>query len=142
MSGINFFREDISFDFQRENRIRNWINYVIGDHDREPGEINVIFCSDDYLLKINRQFLHRESLTDVIAFDYNQGNIVSGDIFISIERITENAEKYSESIENELNRIIIHGVLHLLGHQDSDKMKKEAMRAQEDKYLSYLKKLS
>jgi probable rRNA maturation factor len=109
---------------------------------RPPGDINFIFCSDEHLLGINKQYLNHDTYTDIVTFDYSseaQQQPVSGDIFISIDRVKENAEKFSKSFEDELHRVIIHGVLHLLGYKDKTKSAKEEMTKEEDMSLKMLK---
>jgi len=100
--------------------------------------LNYIFCSDTYLHKINLEYLKHDTLTDIITFDYSEKKQISGDIFISIDRIKENAPKFNQSTDIELNRVLIHGVLHLLGYKDKTPKEKETMRAKEDFYLTLL----
>jgi len=136
---IQFFSEEVVFSMPDEPRVHDWIIRTITDEKLEAGVINIIFCNDDYLLDLNQKFLDRDTLTDVIAFDYREeGNEVSGDVFISIERIRDNASKLKQSLDHELNRVIIHGILHLCGYADKTPGQKAAMTAKEDKYLSLL----
>lgn len=133
---INFYFEDIE-EFQLDlPKSENWIKNTIINEGQTLGEISFIFCSDDYLLDINRQYLDHDYYTDIITFDYVERGIISGDIFISVDRVRENANAYKVTFENELNRILIHGVLHLLGYQDKEPEEKELMTAKEDYYLS------
>ena len=132
---INFYFEDIE-EFQLDlPKSINWINNTIKKEDKITGEISFILCSDDYLLDINRQYLDHNYYTDIITFDYVENGIISGDIFISVDRVKENASEYEVSFQNELNRIVIHGVLHLLGYKDKEADQKKQMTSKEDYYL-------
>lgn len=136
---IQFFVEEISFTLSRENEISAWIENVIRQEGLEPGFVNFILCNDDYLLELNQRYLERDTLTDVIAFDYSEEEgEVSGDIFISIDRTNENAATFGVAPEKELHRVIVHGTLHLCGHDDHNAEGKSFMTAKEDKYLSLL----
>jgi rRNA maturation RNase YbeY len=136
---IQFFYEEVDFSLEHENVVHDWVLNSIRKEGLQAGVINVIFCSDEYLLDLNQRFLDRDTFTDVISFDYGEGgNDVSGDVFISYDRITENAEKFDISIEKELMRVIIHGILHLCGYADSNTEEKAVMTSKEDKYLSLL----
>jgi len=139
---ISFNNEDISFILKNKTILKQWINEVIQHKKRKTGAINFIFCSDDFLLDINKKYLDHDTLTDIITFDYSKENpkqAISGDIFISIDRIKENAQKFSKTFENELHRVMIHGVLHLLGYTDKTKLSKAEMTKQEDQCLKVLK---
>ncbi len=136
--GINFFNEDIEFQIENNHLITAWINSAIEEHKYLPGTINYIFCSDEYLLKLNQQYLDHDTYTDIITFDYGTGKVLSGDIFISIERVRENAHKFKKTFENELHRVIIHGILHLCGLKDKTDKESNEMRKQEDHYLQKL----
>lgn len=132
---INFYFEDIE-EFQLDQpKTIEWIKNSIQKEGKNTSEISFIFCSDDYLLDINRQYLDHDYYTDIITFDYVEGDDVSGDVFISIDRVRENAETFQVSFQNELNRIIIHGVLHLLGYKDKEADEKKMMTGKEDYYL-------
>ena len=136
---IQFFYEEVDFSLDQEEVIHDWVLNSIRKEGLQAGVINVIFCSDEYLLDLNQRFLDRDTLTDVIAFDYREGDDdVSGDIFISYVRIVENADKFDISIERELMRVIIHGILHLCGYADKSSEEKAEMTSKEDKYLSLL----
>jgi len=115
---------------------KKWLKQVISNEDKLVGDITYIFCNDDYLLKKNIQFLHHNTLTDVITFDYCKGNSVSGDIFISIERVKENSEDFKVDFLSELNRVLVHGLLHLLGYKDKTESEANLMRKKENYYLS------
>ncbi len=119
-------------------QISNWLLSVIELEKCISGDINFIFCSDPYLLSINQQYLKHDYFTDIITFDYSESNIVSGDVYISLERVSENAIEFSKSFSNELSRILVHGVLHLIGYEDSDENKRKDMSKLEDKYLNRL----
>ena len=129
------FNYEIDFKLEDEARVENWISTCIESYDFEEGELNYIFCDDEYLLKLNVEFLEHDTFTDVISFDYTMGKLISGDIFISIERVRENAEKFSQTFENELNRVIIHGVLHYLGFKDRKTEDIAIMRLEEEACL-------
>jgi len=136
---IQFFSEEVDFSLDDESLIRDWILNVVRSETLDAGVINLIFCNDVYLLDLNQRFLERDTLTDVIAFDYGEeGNEVSGDIFISIDRVRENALSYGLPAHLEVHRVIIHGILHLCGYRDSAAVEKAEMRSKEDKYLSLL----
>jgi rRNA maturation RNase YbeY len=135
---IYFHTENIAFILKHKQLLKRWITQTVESKRKQTGEINFIFCSDDYLLSINQQYLQHDTLTDIITFDYSKGlkNVpISGDIFISVERVKENAARFSKTIEDELHRIMIHGVLHLLGYKDKTKADKQEMTRQEDLYL-------
>jgi probable rRNA maturation factor len=128
-------------DFKLDNHVQlaEWISNCIDDRGYTEGEINYIFCDDDYLVKLNVEFLEHDTFTDIISFDYTLGKLISGDIFISIERVRENSQKFSQTFENELHRVMIHGVLHYLGLKDKSVDDKLKMRAEEDKCLELIK---
>ncbi|MGQ8335740.1 rRNA maturation RNase YbeY [Sunxiuqinia sp. A32] len=134
---INYYFEEIE-DLNLSEKLTTWINRTILSEEKKAGEISFIFCSDDYLLQINKEHLQHDYYTDVITFDYVEGDVVSGDIFISVDRIRENASDFNVSFDTELNRIMIHGVLHLLGFKDKSKDEKLEMTAKEDEYLALL----
>src|SRR6201996_8906246 len=137
MPAIQFFEEDITYTLKNKTKVRQWITETIASEGFTLQELTYIFCSDNYLLQINRQYLDHDTYTDIITFDNSEGNnIVTGDIFISIERIRENAAKFNVSETTELHRVIIHGVLHLLGYKDKSAPDKKKMTEKEDYYLS------
>ncbi|MFA5327428.1 MAG: rRNA maturation RNase YbeY [Prolixibacteraceae bacterium] len=135
---INYFAEDISIPKIKRRLTSGWIKNTIVSEGKFPGDISFIFCSDDYLLDVNRKFLQHDYFTDIITFDYVEHGQVNGDIFISVDRVKENAGMFSKTFENELNRILIHGILHLLGYKDKEKRDKELMTEREDFYLNRL----
>jgi rRNA maturation RNase YbeY len=135
---INFFNEDVDLPKIKKRNTVAWIKQVIDEHCKKVGDVSFIFCSDTYLLDVNKQYLDHDYFTDVITFDYVEGDVVSGDIFISVDRVEENAKSFSTSFSNELNRIIIHGILHLLGYNDKTDTDKLLMTGKEDLYLNLL----
>ncbi len=135
---INFFREDVACPGIDQDKYKNWILKVIDTHGKKCGDITFIFTSDEYLYKMNSKYLNHHYYTDVITFDYSKNDILSGDIFISIDRVKENADRYEVTFINELSRVIIHGVLHLAGFKDNTSEEKEKMREEEDKALRLL----
>lgn len=137
MPSIQFFSEDIDFKISSPRKISAWVKRVIESEGAKLLSINYIFCSDSYLLKINQEFLAHNTLTDIVTFDNSEAeDEIIADIFISIDRVSENAGKYQASIEDELHRVIIHGVLHLVGYKDKSPRQKSVMRKKEDTYLS------
>ncbi len=137
MPAIHFFEEDIRFNLKNKNKLKAWIKSTIANEGYWLNEINYIFCSDSYLLNINQQYLAHDTYTDIITFDNaEKENVIEGDIFISIERIRENAEKFEAGFNNELHRVIIHGTLHLLGYKDKKPADKALMTSKEDQYLA------
>ena len=108
------------FEVKEEDHLRSWIEMCIEIRGFKVGELNYIFCNDDYLLKLNLEFLKHDTLTDIISFDDTIGKLVGGDIYISVERVIENAKEFRQLVDNELNRVIIHGVLHYMGYKDKE----------------------
>ena len=132
---IQFFFENIE-EFLLANRVEEWIEQLISTEEKKTGNINYIFCDDEYLLKVNQDFLNHDYYTDVITFDYVKGKTISGDIFISITRIKENAITLSDNdFERELIRVLAHGVLHLCGYKDKSEGDQKIMRAKENFYI-------
>lgn len=136
---ILFFKADVAFRFQGKSKISDWIKKVVKREDGSLNSLNVIFCSDHYLLEINRDFLNHDYLTDIITFDYSEGRKLSGEIYISIDRVRDNAGGLNLPFEIELRRVIIHGVLHLLGYKDKTASQKKIIRMKEDECLKLLK---
>ncbi len=132
---IQFFFENIENLSINEN-ITSWIEYIITHEGKKLGDINYIFCDDEYLLKINQDYLQHDYYTDIITFDYVKGKKISGDIFVSVTRVSENAPLLSKSFEEELHRVIAHGVLHLCGYKDKTEDEIKEMRSKEDFYLN------
>lgn len=132
---INYFFEEINeFDIQQEEKTE-WIKSCVGEYKRETGNLNFIFCTDLYLLKINKEYLNHDYYTDIITFNYCEDNIISGDIFISIDRVEENAKEYNVNFNIELSRVIIHGILHLIGLNDHSENEIKEMREAENTCL-------
>ena len=138
---IHFFSEEIDFTVRNPRKIKEWIKSSAKKEKKDLLEINFIFCSDKYLLAINKSYLNHNTLTDIITFDYSDNDLLSGDIYISVERILENAEKYKVEFEEELRRVLIHGVLHLSGYKDKKSSDVLVMRKKEGAYLSLWGKL-
>ena len=137
MPAIHFFVQDISYHLKNKNPLKAWIKETIAAEGYKLHEINYIFCNDSYLLNINQQYLDHDTYTDIITFDNSEKKgVIEGDIFISIDRIRENAAKFDTGETNELHRVMIHGALHLLGYKDKTATNKMQMTAKEDEYLS------
>jgi len=132
---IQYFNEDIAFPKVKRRITSNWIKQVISIEEKRVGDISFIFCSDEYLLDVNRKYLNHDYFTDIITFDDVEGNLINGDIFISVDRVKENSIEFETSFDNEIHRILIHGVLHLLGYKDKVKKDKHLMTEKEDFYL-------
>ena len=135
---IHFFNEDITFRLKGIKEIRAWLIRSIESEGKSVGDINFIFCNDDYLHKMNLEYLNHDTLTDVITFDYTEGDIISGDIFISIPRVKENAILLSIPFPDELDRVMVHGILHLCGYKDKTARDEKLMRSKEDQKLRFL----
>ncbi len=129
------FNYELEFTIENEAAIADWLSKVILSENKKEGEINYIFCDDDYLLEINQQYLDHDTLTDIISFDYSIGNELHGDIFISIERVCENATDFKVSFEEELKRVLAHGILHYCGYKDKTPEDEKAMRIKEDEKI-------
>ncbi len=132
---ITFTIKDIKLKLISRQNTRSWILSEIVALGYKPGNINYIFCNDDFLSELNEKYLAHKTLTDIITFDYSEGKKLSGDIFISVERVAENAGKFGKHFYDELNRVMIHGVLHLAGFKDKTEKDKLEMRKQEDKCI-------
>lgn len=128
---IRFASQDIDFELQHDENVKKWVSQVVRQRGKRIGNISYLFCDDEHLLGVNRQFLNHDTYTDIITFDYVVGDLVSGDIMISVDRVGENAVKFGVSFEEELHRVIIHGVLHLLGQGDKSDDEATEMRRQE-----------
>ncbi|HEY4619051.1 MAG TPA: rRNA maturation RNase YbeY [Flavobacterium sp.] len=132
---INFNYES-EFSLDNEEAVGTWISEVIVSENKKEGEINYIFCDDEYLHKINLEYLNHDNLTDIISFDYCVGNEINGDIFISVERVQDNANDFEVSFETELRRVMVHGVLHYCGFKDKGEEDESLMRSKEDEKLA------
>ena len=133
---VYFHNEGVSFVFKNKKAVSSWLSSVIKSFKKEVGTLNFIFCTDEYLLTINKSYLNHNHYTDIITFDYCEENKISGDLFISIERVKEYSLKNNIEFNNEIHRVIVHGVLHLCGLNDKTEREKEKMRAQENKFLA------
>lgn len=129
---------DTEFELLEQDRLKDWITKSIISEGFEVGEISYVFCDDEHLHKLNVEFLGHDTLTDIISFDYGMGKQINGEIFISVERVSENAITYSVPFQKELHRVMIHGVLHYCGHKDKSPAEEANMRAMEDQALSGL----
>ncbi|MBR1769498.1 MAG: rRNA maturation RNase YbeY [Bacteroidales bacterium] len=135
------FNLEVEFNLKERLKIKRWIKTVVENAGMKLGTLSYIFCSDEKILEVNRQYLSHDFYTDIITFDYVERNVVNGDIFISVDRVKDNAVEYGVSFEEELKRVIIHGVLHLLGLEDHSEQESERMRQEEDKALLLYKTL-
>ena len=133
---ISYFYEDTKFVFKGKLRNNRWLRLVAESEIRRLGDLSIIFCSDNYILDINMKYLQHDYFTDIITFDYCEGEKISGDLFISIDSVRENAAFYGTEFEDELNRVMVHGVLHLIGYDDHTQKDIKMMRSKEDYYLS------
>jgi rRNA maturation RNase YbeY len=129
------FNYESDFILDNETVYADWLSKVIISELKNEGEINYIFCDDDYLLDINQQYLNHDTLTDIISFDYSIGNELHGDIFISIERVRENASDFNVTFEDELKRVMVHGILHYCGYKDKSEQDEELMRDKEEEKM-------
>ena len=136
MTDISFVSEDISFDLEQANRVTTWLVGVCSSDDRKLESLCYVFCSDAYLLDMNKKYLNHDYFTDIITFDYCDESSIGGDIFISIDRVQENAKEFGVSSTDELHRVMVHGLLHLMGWMDKSDSDKAEMRNQEEKSLS------
>lgn len=133
---VSYYTEDISFQFKEKRLTSRWLKFVAESETKRLGDIAVIFCSDHYILDVNMKYLQHDYFTDIITFDYCEGNVLSGDLFISIDSVRENAAFYGSKFADELNRVIVHGLLHLIGYDDHTEEDIAQMRAKENYYLS------
>ena len=136
MAMVSYFNQDIQFPFKEKRLTSRWLKFVAESEAKRLGDIAVIFCSDNYILDVNIKYLQHDYYTDIITFDYCEGNRLSGDLFISIDSVRENAAFYGVEFTDELNRVIVHGLLHLIGYDDHSEEDIAVMRAKENYYLS------
>ena len=129
------FNYETDFELGNEEAFENWISIVILSEKKKEGEINFIFCDDEYLHKLNVEYLEHDTLTDVISFDYSVGNELHGDVFISIERVQDNAKDFNVAFEEEIKRVIIHGILHYCGYKDKSDTDEALMRSKEEEKI-------
>ena len=132
---IRYFQEDIRFDLKQKMQNNRWLKMVAGSEMRRLGAINIIFCSDNYILDVNMKYLQHDYFTDIITFDYCEKDVLSGDLFISIDSVRENAQFYGTEFADELNRVMVHGLLHLIGYDDHSEADIAEMRQKENYYL-------
>ena len=133
---VRYYCEDIKFLFKNKLANNRWLKMVAGSEIKTLGDISIIFCSDNYILDVNIRYLHHDYFTDVITFDYCEGDKLSGDLFISIDSVRENAIEFGTEFDEELHRVIVHGLLHLIGYDDYTPEDQKVMREKEDYYLS------
>lgn len=133
---IAFYSEEVEFDLNNPEETIQWVEQVTQKEGYKMGNLAYIFCSDEYLLKLNKEHLNHDTYTDIITFNYCEDKLLNADIFISIDRVKENANEFEVSFENELNRVMIHGVLHLVGYNDKTQEQQKEMTSKEDFYLS------
>ena len=132
---ISFSTENLDFELEDKVKVKKWISEIIKAQGKKVGQIGYLFCDDAYLIEVNRTYLNHDTYTDIITFDYVVGDMISGDIMISVERVKENALQFNTSFEQELHRVIIHGVLHLLGQMDKSESEAAEMRKKEEAAL-------
>jgi len=129
------FNYETDFELKNEAQYEDWISRIIESEGFDEGEINYIFCDDEYLHKINVEYLDHDTLTDIISFDYTVGNVLQGDIFVSVERVQDNAKDFNVSFEEELKRVLSHGVLHYCGYKDKSPEDEAVMRSKEEEKM-------
>ena len=129
------FNYETDFELHNEPDFSKWLSAVILSENKKEGEINYIFCDDDYLLEINQQYLDHDTLTDIISFDYSVGNELNGDIFVSVERVKENASDFNFTFHEEIQRVLVHGILHYCGYKDKTESDELVMRSKEDEKM-------
>ena len=138
---VRYYTEDISFNFKGRRFNNRWLKEVALKEAKVLGDISIVFCSDPYILKVNRKYLGHDYYTDIITFDYCSDNTLAGDLFISIDSVKDNSAYYGSSFEEELDRVIVHGILHLVGYDDHTESDIKTMREKENFYLSLRKEL-
>ena len=133
---ISFSTVDIAYNLKNKFKVKNWVKSILETEGKSAGDITYVFCTDEYLLGMNEKYLKHDTLTDIITFDYSEKGKLSGDIFISIERVKENSVSFNTTLNQELGRVMAHGVLHLSGYKDKNHEDKKMMRSKEDLYLA------
>jgi len=133
---VRYFFEDIKFEYKNKQFNNRWLKIVAESEICRLGDINIIFCSDPYILDINLKYLTHDYFTDIITFDYSEKPVISGDLFISVDSVRENAEFYGTEFSEELHRVIVHGILHLIGYDDHNDEDIKVMRSKENYYLN------
>lgn len=140
---IRYFFEDTAFSFKGRKLNNLWLKTVAESEIRRVGDLNIIFCSDNYILDVNQKYLQHDYFTDIITFDYCEDSILNGDLFVSVDSVRENAIQYgAASFEEELNRVMVHGLLHLIGYDDHTSAQQKTMRSKENYYLELRKSLA
>ncbi len=139
MASISFFSEKISFKLSSPLKTSNWLKEICVREKSSLRMVNYIFCSDEYLRGLNKRYLNHSTYTDILSFDFSEDGLIHGEIYISVKRVRENARKYKQPFELELKRVIVHGLLHLLGYKDKSTTQKAQMRRKEEACLSLLK---
>lgn len=129
------FHSETSFQLSNSDAVIGWLSAIMSHEHYTEGEVSIVFCDDDFLHKLNVEFLNHDTLTDVISFDYSVGKEINGEIFISVERVRENAKEFNQSFDAELARVMAHGVLHYCGYKDKTKSEAATMRSKEEFYL-------
>ncbi len=138
---INFFSEETTFKLDQPSFYENWLQEVLFQHSKSTGELNYIFSSDEYLLRVNQKHLNHDYYTDIVTFDHSDHeDVIEADIYISIDRVRDNAFAHEVSFQNELSRVMVHGLLHLFGFSDENDLEKKVMREKEDACISLQKK--
>lgn len=132
---VSYFVQDTDFKFVKRRLNNSWLKLVAESEVRKLGNINIIFCSDNYILDVNMKYLQHDYFTDIITFDYCEGNVLSGDLFISVDSVRENSVFFKTEFTDELNRVIVHGLLHLIGYDDHTPEDQKVMREKENYYL-------
>lgn len=138
---VSYFQEDIRFELKGKTLNNRWLKMVAESEVKKLGPLSIIFCSDNYILDINIKYLQHDYFTDIITFDYCEGDLISGDLFISIDSVRENALHYNVKFEDELDRVMVHGLLHLIGYDDHTPEETALMRQKEDYYISIKRSL-
>lgn len=133
---VRYFCEDVNFTFKNKLANNRWLRLVAGSEVKKLGDISIIFCSDNYILDVNIRYLQHDYFTDIITFDYCEGDKLSGDLFISIDSVRENSIEFDTEFDEELHRVIVHGLLHLIGYDDHTPEEQAEMRSKENYYLS------
>lgn len=134
---VRFFSQEVDYHLKNPRKTKAWIIQTAKKEKHIAKAVNIVFCSDSFLLKLNKQFLHHQTLTDILTFDYSDTpNSITAEIYISVDRVRENARKFATTLDNELHRVIIHGILHLVGYKDKKASEKAEMREKEEAYLS------
>lgn len=130
------FLYETDFDLGETSKYTDWLLQVADSESKKIGEISYVFASDEYLLRLNRRYLNHDYYTDILTFDYSEGDVISGDIFISVDRVRENAGLFNVEVEKEFLRVMVHGLLHLFGYSDAEEGEKMIMRAKEDEKIT------